>query len=435
MVEDGTGGWRRSERCWGHAVSEDLVHWQDWPVALWPDSAYDREGVYSGNTFVLNDGSLGALYTGNVSGHQEAYGILAHSTDKGLTWQKKMVMPDQDRPNADSPVHWDAQVWRDGDTWQQLIGGSTGGDDHQGAAWLWTSPDLETWTRRANIAPTIQRGQYWELPYLIPLDGRHVLMVGNGNPYWIGDYDPERMLFTPDDPEPIEFDTGSYYAVNPHMVDDKGPNGSQRRIMHAWVTGPPSPTKTVPYWQGAHSIPRLLSLKENRVWQEPIPEWQALRSHHVLFDNFDNLDAAREGLRVIRGDALEARATFKPDGADTVGLKFRVSADGQDYVRVFYDVARAEFGVDGPTITRNATSFAKDRQGIKIDRQASFLKPDEPVSMHIFLDRSIIEVYVNGSAYTARVFAPADALGVALWSEGGQMSLSALDVWKMKSIW
>lgn len=52
QVDDGKGGWMRSKRTWGHAVSEDLVYWRDWPVAVWPDTKYDINGVYSGNTFV-----------------------------------------------------------------------------------------------------------------------------------------------------------------------------------------------------------------------------------------------------------------------------------------------------------------------------------------------------------------------------------------------
>ena len=56
------------------------------------------------------------------------------------------------------------------------------------------------WTLQKNIAPSIQHGGYWELPYLVPLDGRHVLMVGAGNPYWVGRYDPKTMEFTPGTP-------------------------------------------------------------------------------------------------------------------------------------------------------------------------------------------------------------------------------------------
>lgn len=436
---------KRSARTWGHAVSDDLVHWEDWPVALWPDTPYDRAGVYSGNTFVMEDGTLGALYTGNVNGHQETYGILAHSRDHGLTWHKEMIMHNAQRPNMHSPVHWDAQIWHDGDTWYQLIGGSTDGPNRRGAAYLWTSPDLKAWTLRTNVAPTLHLGTYWELPYLIPLAGRYVFMVGHRNPYWIGSYDQARMRFTPDDLTPYQFDTGNYYAVNPNLVDDKGPvnkqGNTERQLLFAWVTGPPSPTSqtsaTVPYWQGAIALPRVLTVRENRVWQEPIPELQCLRNTHQSFDNWDD---ARAALGTIKCDTLEIQATFMPvtdqtKRAASFGFRLRVSPDGQDFVRVFYDVAQAEFGVDGPILLRNQQESAEDHQGIRIERQASFLPPDAPVTFHIFLDRSIIEVFVNGNAYTARAFAPSTAQGIDLWVEGGQVTLSKLDIWEIKSIW
>jgi len=264
QVPDGKGGWRRSTLCWGHAVSDDLVHWKDWPVALWPDSPHDRGGVYSGNTFI-HEGKIHALYTGNVSGHGETYGMLAWSDDGGVTFRKKMVMHNSQRPNESSPVHWDAQVWKEGDTWCQLIGGATGAPK-QGAAWLWKSKDLLNWSLQGNIALAIKHGGYWELPYLVPLDGRYAFMVGAGNPYWVGSYDPETMVFTP--PTPMRaVDTGDYYSFNPHMVDHKGPNGATRRIMHGWATiGKPPAVEGVPYWEQPHSFPRVISRKGSPFW-------------------------------------------------------------------------------------------------------------------------------------------------------------------------
>ena len=91
---------KKSKTCWGHAVSKDLVHWVDWPVALWPDTPQDSAGVYSGNTFIDDNGDLCALYTGNVRGHDETYGILARSADEFLTSTKEVVMDDNQRPNA-----------------------------------------------------------------------------------------------------------------------------------------------------------------------------------------------------------------------------------------------------------------------------------------------------------------------------------------------
>ena len=72
---------------------------------MWPDRRYDVAGVYSGNTFIDDDGFPCALYTGNVAGHAEAYGVLARSIDGWLTWHKHRVMDNEQRPNAASPVH------------------------------------------------------------------------------------------------------------------------------------------------------------------------------------------------------------------------------------------------------------------------------------------------------------------------------------------
>ena len=195
------GSESESEICWGHASSTDLLHWEDWPVAMWPDRRYDVAGVYSGNTFIDDDGFPCALYTGNVAGHAEAYGVLARSTDGWLTWHKHKVMDNEQRPNAASPVHWDAQVWKEGELWQQLIGGAVGeGAGQRGAAHLWTSPDLEEWTHRGTIAEDHDpERRYWELPYLVPFGERAVLMVGaRNNPYWTGSYDPAARRFHPD---------------------------------------------------------------------------------------------------------------------------------------------------------------------------------------------------------------------------------------------
>jgi len=414
QVDDGKGGWRRSARCWGHAVSTDLVHWEDWPVALWPDTQYDRAGVFSGNTFI-HAGKIHALYTGNVREHKEAYGILAWSDDGGITFNKKMVMDDKQRPSAISPVHWDAQVWKEGDTWCQLIGGAEPvNGKQQGAAMLWKSKDLEHWTFQKNIAPSIIYQGFWELPYLVPLDGRHVLMVGAGNPYWIGKYDSTAMEFTAETPK-RDADTGTYYSFNPHMVDDKGPNGSARRIMHGWATiGRPPAVDGVPYWEQAHSIPRVMTIKGDRLWQEPIPELRSLRHDgRKMAQQILPADKPAQ-LPSLRGDALEIIATFDRAASKRCGLIVR--ADGQGGgMKVWADAGNG-FGIEG-------------RAGMH------FLKQGVPVNLHVFVDRGILEVYCDGVAVTHTCFAPAAKIEVFAFSEGGDATLSGLEAWKMESMW
>lgn len=404
---------RRSKRCWGHAVSKDLVHWKDWPVAIWPDSKYDRGGVYSGNMVIDDNGVPTALYTGNVAGHRETYGMQARSTDGWVTWHKKMVMDNASRPNAASPVHWDGQIWKDGQTWYQLIGGAK---DGRGAAWLWTSPDLDKWTLARPIH-TGGPGRFWELPYLVPMAGKYALMIGvGGNPYWVGSYDRKTMTFTPDSPKTRSADPGDYYSFNPHMVDDKGPGGSRRRLMHGWVRNRPSPTKAVPYWQGAHSIPRVITIAGGRIVQAPVGEIEVLRRGKKSFANVAVKPGAKGLLKGLSGDALEIVATFKPGRAKRFGVKVRASADGKRALPIWFDTDSRSFG-------------AANR------RQVSDLKPGRTVEMRIFVDRSIVEVYVNGNAITKVAYIDPNARGVDVFAEGGQCTLVSLDAWTMASMW
>ena len=405
---------KRSARTWGHAVSTDLVHWQDWPVAIWPDTKYDRNGVWSGNMVIDEQGIPTALYTGGVNGRAETYGMLARSRDGMVTWEKKMVMDQPPYPGT--PVHWDAQVWKEGDTWFQLIGGTK---DGKGAALLWTSPDLEHWRYRKPIfcGPP---GEFWELPYLLPFGQRFALLIGvGGNPYWIGSYDRKAMEFKPDTAAHPRFaDYGTYYSFNPNMVDDKGPNGSPRRIMHGWVTGPKTPTRTVPYWEGAHSIPRVITVEGDRLLQTPIPELSVLRGTHQRLTDLTVKPGWTGYLKDIAGDALEIVARFEPAGANVTrfGLKTRVSGDGRQATPVWFEPASRKFG-------------AADRGG------PSDLPGGQPVTLHVFVDRSIVEVYLNGNACTARMFPDPQSLGLDLFADGGEVKVSSLEIWEMRTMW
>ncbi len=428
QVDDGHGKWVRSRRTWGHAVSGDLVHWKDWPVAVWPDTPYDSAGVYSGNTFVDDNGDLCGLYTGNVDGHKEAYGLLLRSSDEGLTFQKKMVMDNVQRPNADSPVHWDGQVWKHEDTWYQLIGGTTGGDSAQGAAWIWSSPDLEEWTLIKNIAPSLKRGRFWELPYLIKLDDKYVLFVGAGNPYWIGEFDYTTLEFTPDDPEPRIVDNGYYYSFNVNMVDDKGPGNARRQLMHGWLTSPATITEAVPWWQSAHTIPRIISIKDNRLWQEPIPEISMLRKNH----NHLSGPGIEKQIRKTEGDALEIMASFNAGATEPIGVRVRVSPDGKEFIRAYFDPATKSFGVDGSTIAQNQEEISNRKKPVPVSQKIELGKT-EKIEMHLFLDRSVLEMYLNGYAITACFFSGPEALNIEI--EGDPDHLQSLDIWEISSIW
>ncbi|MCX6872779.1 MAG: GH32 C-terminal domain-containing protein [Verrucomicrobia bacterium] len=404
----------------GHLVSKDLVRWEDWPVAMWPDTPWDREAVFSGNLVIDDKGTPTFIYTGNSS-HQTAKGVMARSDDGMLTWQKKLVMDKPPYPGT--PVHWDGQLWKDGGTWYQLCGGKFA---NGGAAVLWSSPNLENWTYRNRIYTTGKYGDFWELPYLLPFGEKSVLIIGVCPVrYWVGVYDKTSFVFKPDKEEAEILDVSPhFYAPNPHMVDDKGPGGSQRRLMFGWVRGGQTPTKEVPYWDGNHSIPRVLTLDAGKLIQEPIPELQLLRHGHLQLKDRTIESFAPGLLKDLTGKALEIVASFDPKGATAkrFGVKLRMSKDGKEQTVVYYEPATSRFGVAGSVVDGEISDKADFPAGQRI-------------TLHIFLDRSVVEVFAAGRAITKRVYSDPTSQGLDAFSDGGSVKLDTLDVWRMKSIW
>ena len=66
-----------------------------------------------------------------------------------------------------------------------------------------------------------------------------------------------------------------------------------------------------------------------------------------------------------------------------------------------------------------------------------FLADDEPLQLRVFIDRSVVEVFVNGRQCVALRVYPgrADSLGVSLRAQGSAAMLKRLDAWQMKSVW
>ncbi len=277
------------------------------------------------------------------------------------------------------------------------------------------SPQLvNDWTLEKNIASSLKYGHYWELPYLVPLGGRYVLMVGAGNPYWVGSYDPKTMTFEVETPV-RQVDTGHYYSFNPHMVDDKGLNNTRRRIMHGYAPiGRPPVIEGGSWGEGAHSIPRIITLKDERLWQEPIPELQKLRYGKQTLEKQAVTGDKPVHLKSIRGDSLEIIASLHRGTAKRCGF-----------------IVRADKGGNGISVWADEG----DRFGIGERGNVLYGKPGEAVTLRIFVDRGVMEVYCNGGAVTHKCFAKADCVEVFAFSEGGNCTVESLEGWKMKSMW
>ncbi|MER5800118.1 GH32 C-terminal domain-containing protein [Streptomyces mirabilis] len=199
---------------WGHAVSKDLVHWKQLPLALAHD---DNEMVFSGSAVVDRDNTTGfgtkknpamvAIYTS----YSKATGIqaqsLAYSTDRGRTWTKYQGNPVIDigsKDFRDPKVQWYAPT----KSWLMTVSMSA---EHK--VRFYSSKNLKDWKLQSEFGPAGATGGVWECPDLFPLavDGdkkktKWVLVVninpggiagGSAAQYFVGDFDGKE--FTAED--------------------------------------------------------------------------------------------------------------------------------------------------------------------------------------------------------------------------------------------
>ena len=197
---------------WGHAVSQDMLHWQHLPVAL-----AEQGGVmiFSGSAVVDWNNTSGfcqpvgadrsclvAIYTGHSPGKQTQN--LAYSNDRGRTWIKYAANPVVDlglKDFRDPKVFWHAPTSR----W---VMATVLADQHK--VRFFASPDLKRWQMLSDFGPAGATGGVWECPDLFPLpvdnnsnEIRWVLDVdinpggvagGSGGQYFVGSFDGTRFL-------------------------------------------------------------------------------------------------------------------------------------------------------------------------------------------------------------------------------------------------
>ena len=412
---------------WGHAVSKDLVHWRDLPIALRPTSgAPDDQGCFSGCA-VDDNGVPTLLYTGVFEDEQTQ--CLATSRDGLITWK-----PDPGNPVlAEAPPAMRAEdfrdpfVWCENDVWYMLLG--SGVRDGGGAALLYRSRDLRDWEY---LHPLLEgkleeTGEVWECPNFFPLGDKHVLIVSVWPRayvyFFVGSYQNQR--FTPETEGKLDHN-GSFYAPL-STLDRQG-----RRLLVGWLDEWRSTkAQEAAEWAGALSLPQELLLHPSgQLGMQPVPELEKLRSEHVVHQE---LRVSPKELKIIKGvcgAALELDVQFYSRGAQRYGIVVRRSPDGQEETQILYDAAKGQLIID-----RSRHSLAEE-----VNRESHItnlkLAADEPLRLRIFIDHSVLEVFANDQAFVASRIYPtrSDSLQVAL-SADGALDVLRLDAWTLQPAW
>ncbi len=434
---------------WGHAVSRDLVHWEELPVAL-PEE--DGVMIFSGSAVVdWHDTSgfgadgrppLVAVYTGHHTTGERQDQRIAYSTDRGRTWTKYAGNPVLDRglkDFRDPKVFW----YEPDEKWVMVVALST-----ERKVQFYASDDLKAWSHLSDFGPAGAVEGIWECPDLFELrvDGdadhtRWVLQVdlnpgavagGSGGQYFIGHFDGE--IFTTDTPVAGEHARWVDYGADFYAAQSWSdvPEADGKRLWIAWMNDwrYAGEIPTAP-WRSAQSLPRRVTLRTLdgvvQLVQRPAHGPETLRRTQHRLAGVD-VGEGTSVLQEIEGQALELMAEFEAGEAGVFGLKVRTGHDEETIVG--YDVAAEHVFVD------------RGRSG-KVDFHPDFAArhagplPAENgrVRLHVFVDWSSVEVFAgNGrTVITDRIFPDPESRGVALFAEGGTARLVSLDVWQLAS--
>ncbi len=419
---------------WGHAVSKDLINWEHLPVAL-EEYQHTETGdsvmIFSGTALVDSNNTSGlcegkdcliAIYTSHV--HKENQGIvqhqsLAYSNDKGRTWKrydKNPILDIKRKDFRDPKVFWyePQQKWVMALVVPDLF-----------VVQLYQSKNLLEWNLMSEFGKVGDTTRIWECPDLFSLPvenepgkSKWVLSLSGGHPqgatfvgmqYFVGEFDG--TTFTSEQTQARYVDHGKDFYAG--IVYNNLP---ERTVMVGWVNNwtyaNQIPTAT---WRGAMSLPRELSLTASgdnyTLIQKPVKETQLLRGNEI------------KDLEEFTGGSLEIELTW--DGSDGTILELFANQEEKTVIG----------------LKENALFVNRTESGL-VDFQPDFASLDEvkidnadkkPITLHIFVDQSIIEVFINNghATITSQIF----PTGINTMRLPVKEKISNLKAWELKSVW
>lgn len=402
---------------WGHVVSRDLVHWCDRPVALTPEmEPIDAGGCWSGCA-VDDNGIPTLIYTGVEDDHLgEQTTCLAFGDDTLTHWRKfegNPVLRTPDNLGITRKSYRDPYVWKENGVWYQVVGTSIGG---RGQALLYRSRDLRRWDYLDVLIPQAVRDTFddvchtWECVNFFALGEQHVLIVSlaadEALSYpvaFVGAF--REGQFYPETMQRVDWGYACFYAPL-SFEDSRG-----RRLMWGWLQEQrPIDAQLEAGWSGAMSLPRVLSLENGHLIQQPVMELEQLRTSRTQV-------AAQQKV------SMPHRACELKLSARTSGDLYIADGKGTPLAFLNFDAANNLLSLR-PVVPPLERAYP---WSCPLEASA------ETLELHLYLDGSTVELFANGQALSARLY-PA-ATGFRLEWRGDLKALRSFEVWGLEGIY
>ena len=402
---------------WGHITSTDLISWKEEPVAIAPGAnvggleAHDGKGCWSGAVFqdeTFNAGKPTILYTG-VS-NAKAYIWMAAPKDDNLTeWEKQgEIIESAGNPCTPdcSDDFRDPYFFTAGGNKFIIVGSSNKSKvgtcvlyKYNGTNWVYQGLFFSGTSKAAH-------GRFWEMPNVTPLaDGKYLftctpldMSAGVRTLCWVGTIGNDGK-FTPDggitSVQYLELggiSRDGYGLLSPTIYQKDG-----KTLMVGIVPDKlPTQNNYEMGWAHNYSLPRELSLDANgKLLQKPYSGLTAMRTTTTV-----SVEESLLGSKaLVSGRQIELLGEFTPT-TGTCGFRFLKNAS------LTYDAGTKKLTLDLTGITRTANDAGVYNGIYETTLTESLSK------LHVFLDGSILDIFVNDKwAYSVRVF-PTDATQV-----------------------
>lgn len=379
---------------WGHAVSEDMLHWEYLPLALAPSEIYDndpRGGCFSGSA-IEHDSKLFLMFTGTTNegkGYEQTQ-CIAYSED-GIHFEKYKENPVLTAPEGvPTDLFRDPKIWKHEDTYYMVCGASR---DNKGQALLYRSKDMFHWTFFNVLAES--RGEWgfmWECPDFYSMGDKYVLMfspMGAGEHtavYLVGDFDYETGKFNYHVTGEVDWGF-DYYAPQSFLTPDG------RRIVVSWANG----WEWMPLWKdwgptykegwcGSFNIPREVRMMGDGTLQFlPIVEVETIRENPKQKDELVVMEEETE-LTAGNGVCFELKLKIDLENTDADKLELVLRCGEGKKTVCLFDFKNAEMSVD-----RNEG----DGWSRGISRSVMYLKGKRELDVHILSDQSSLEIFTD----------------------------------------
>lgn len=403
---------------WGHAVSEDLVHWEHQGIAIYPSKSYDQNGVFSGNA-LIKDEKLYLYYTGICYPNpnpeyihlDSAYGLIASQvlmiSEDGEHFDNRnqkscVIAPSTDQEKMSSVDTRDPKVFENNGEYIMILGSAHKG---RGRIIFLKSPDAISFEQISSYESE-EFGTIFECPDLFALEGKQVLFcaatdyIKDGLTYQAQEiykfvnFDEKSCSLTWER-ESHYLDYGmDLYATQTNLDRD------HNRVLIAWMRMPvPKTNKKGKVFSGLMTMPRVLSVKNDHLYFTPHPNVEALFTKKVTKEEVQVENAgAWEILAMERDDNFEGESTL-------YGLNEKPYVKGN---RSPYKIS-VEL-LEGTSINIAGYVIEYEKGILRTDRTAVYPEGDyryrfempkltDGTHLDIYVDEDIIEIFANKGEY------------------------------------